>query len=191
MILQAIVAPLPVFLITLGRTPPCSGAPSGAGAPSWVQSHEMGAGLCFCIARGALGREVVGGIPHRLRGGCRAVPTAISPALARGRRSPWVCRLCCRLSGLTWSAMPPDLNLAALLVFMLANNRRKASSPATIVYFLGPGVCAHRGTFWLATGLSLLLPGRWSSSLHRQKYLYRERRKRSSPRAHPRWILSP
>ncbi|SSJ84959.1 alkaline phosphatase [Klebsiella pneumoniae] len=95
MILQAIVAPLPAFLITLANAA-LFGAFWG-GALSWF-SAMVGAGLCFCIAR-ALGREVV----EKLTG--RAVPTAISPALAR-RRS-WSAA-CCRLSRLTRSAMPPD-----------------------------------------------------------------------------------
>lgn len=55
MILQAIVAPLPAFLITLANAA-LFGAFWG-GALSWF-SAMVGAGLCFCIAR-ALGREVV------------------------------------------------------------------------------------------------------------------------------------
>ena len=98
MILQAIVAPLPAFLITLANAA-LFGAFWG-GALSWF-SAMVGAGLCFCIAR-ALGREVV----EKLTGSrCCAVPTAISPASAR-RRS-WSAA-CCRLSRLTRSAMPPD-----------------------------------------------------------------------------------
>ena len=97
MILQAIVAPLPAFLITLANAA-LFGAFWG-GALSWF-SAMVGAGLCFCIAR-ALGREVVEKT-HRPRGA--AVPTAISPALARRSWSA----ACCRLSRLTRSAMPPD-----------------------------------------------------------------------------------
>ncbi len=44
--------------------------------------------------------------------------------------------------------------------FMLATG--VGQLPATIVYSLGRE-SAHRGTFWLVTGLSLLLPRRWSS----------------------------
>jgi Uncharacterized conserved protein len=55
MILQAIVAPLPAFLITLANTS-LFGALWG-GVLSWV-SAMAGAALCFFIAR-VLGREVV------------------------------------------------------------------------------------------------------------------------------------
>lgn len=98
MILQAIVAPLPAFLITLANAA-LFGAFWG-GALSWF-SAMVGAGLCFCIAR-ALGREVVEKLPAAR---CCAASTAISLALAR-RRS-WSAA-CCRLCRLTRSAMPPD-----------------------------------------------------------------------------------
>lgn len=98
MILQAIVAPLPAFLITLANAA-LFGAFWG-GALSWF-SAMVGAGLCFCIAR-ALGREVV----EKLTG--RAVLRSADGYFTRfGPQTIWSAA-CCRLSRLTRSAMPPD-----------------------------------------------------------------------------------
>ncbi|PLO26705.1 hypothetical protein CWN72_14805, partial [Klebsiella pneumoniae] len=84
MILQAIVAPLPAFLITLANAA-LFGAFWG-GALSWF-SAMVGAGLCFCIAR-ALGREVV----EKLTG--RAVLRSADGYFTRfGPQTILVCRL--------------------------------------------------------------------------------------------------
>lgn len=98
MILRAIVAPLPAFLITTANAA-LFGAFWG-GALSWF-SAMVGAGLCFCIAR-ALGREVV----EKLTG--RAVLRSADGYFTRfGPQTIWSAA-CCRLSRLTRSAMPPD-----------------------------------------------------------------------------------
>lgn len=137
MILQAIVAPLPAFLITLANAA-LFGAFWG-GALSWF-SAMVGAGLCFCIAR-ALGREVV----EKLTG--RAVLRSAA--------------------GLTSLRFWP---------FMLATG--VGQLPATIVYSWA-GSLLTGGTFWLATGLSLLFALAVVISI--AKNIYRERHKRSSP----------
>ncbi len=98
MILQAIVAPLPAFLITLANAA-LFGAFWG-GALSWFSAM---AGQGFASASPERwGAKWWRNSPAAR---CCAVPTAISPALAR-RRS-WSAA-CCRLSRLTRSAMPPD-----------------------------------------------------------------------------------
>ncbi len=84
MILRAIVAPLPAFLITTANAA-LFGAFWG-GALSWF-SAMAGAGLCFCIAR-ALGREVV----EKLTG--RAVLRSADGYFTRfGPQTITVCRL--------------------------------------------------------------------------------------------------
>ena len=98
MILQAIVAPLPAFLITLANAA-LFGAFWG-GALSWF-SAMVGAGSASASPE-RWGAKWWRNSPAAR---CCAVPTAISPALAR-RRS-WSAA-CCRLSRLTRSAMPPD-----------------------------------------------------------------------------------
>ncbi len=88
MILQAIVAPLPAFLITLANAA-LFGAFWG-GALSWF-SAMVGAGLCFCIAR-ALGRGS-GGETHRPRGAaqCRRLFHPLWPADDPGLPPAAVC----------------------------------------------------------------------------------------------------
>ena len=166
MILQAIVAPLPAFLITLANAA-LFGAFWG-GMLSWF-SAMVGAGLCFCIAR-ALGREVVENSPAAR---CCAASTAISLALAR-RRS-WSAA-CCRLCRLTRSRYAAGLTSLRFWPFMLATG--VGQLPATIVYSWA-GSLLTGGTFWLATGLSLLFALAVVISI--AKNIYRERHKRSSP----------
>ncbi|STT79819.1 alkaline phosphatase [Klebsiella pneumoniae] len=88
MILQAIVAPLPAFLITLANAA-LFGAFWG-GALSWF-SAMVGAGLCFCIAR-ALGARS-GGETHRPRGAaqCRRLFHPLWPADDPGLPPAAVC----------------------------------------------------------------------------------------------------
>lgn len=165
MILQAIVAPLPAFLITLANAA-LFGAFWG-GALSWF-SAMAGAGLCFCIAR-ALGREVV----EKLTG--RAVLRSADGYFTRfGPQTILVCRLLpfVHLTG----QLCRRTNLAALLA--LYAGHRRGPAPGDYRLFLGRE-SAHRGTFWLATGLSLLFALAVVISI--AKNIYRERHKRSSP----------
>lgn len=155
MILQAIVAPLPAFLITLANAA-LFGAFWG-GALSWF-SAMVGAGLCFCIAR-ALGREVV----EKLTG--RAVLRSADGYFTRfGPQTILVCRL---LPFVPFDPVSYAAGLTSLRFwpFMLATG--VGQLPATIVYSWA-GSLLTGGTFWLATGLSLLFA---LAVVYRQKYL--------------------
>ncbi|HCI6871814.1 TPA: TVP38/TMEM64 family protein [Klebsiella variicola subsp. variicola] len=166
MILQAIVAPLPAFLITLANAA-LFGAFWG-GALSWF-SAMVGAGLCFCIAR-ALGREVV----EKLTG--RAVLRSVDGYFTRfGPQTILVCRL---LPFVPFDPVSYAAGLTSLRFwpFMLATG--VGQLPATIVYSWA-GSLLTGGTFWLATGLSLLFTLAVVISI--AKNIYRERHKRSSP----------
>ncbi|HCQ9082892.1 TPA: TVP38/TMEM64 family protein [Klebsiella pneumoniae] len=166
MILQAIVAPLPAFLITLANAA-LFGAFWG-GALSWF-SAMVGAGLCFCIAR-ALGREVV----EKLTG--RAVLRSADGYFTRfGPQTILVCRL---LPFVPFDPVSYAAGLTSLRFwpFMLATG--VGQLPATIVYSWA-GSLLTGGTFWLATGLSLLFALAVVISI--AKNIYRERHKRSSP----------
>lgn len=166
MILQAIVAPLPAFLITLANAA-LFGAFWG-GALSWF-SAMAGAGLCFCIAR-ALGREVV----EKLTG--RAVLRSADGYFTRfGPQTILVCRL---LPFVPFDPVSYAAGLTSLRFwpFMLATG--VGQLPATIVYSWA-GSLLTGGTFWLATGLSLLFALAVVISI--AKNIYRERHKRSSP----------
>lgn len=166
MILQAIVAPLPAFLITLANAA-LFGAFWG-GALSWF-SAMVGAGLCFCIAR-ALGREVV----EKLTG--RAVLRSVDGYFTRfGPQTILVCRL---LPFVPFDPVSYAAGLTSLRFwpFMLATG--VGQLPATIVYSWA-GSLLTGGTFWLATGLSLLFALAVVISI--AKNIYRERHKRSSP----------
>lgn len=166
MILQAIVAPLPAFLITLANAA-LFGAFWG-GALSWF-SAMVGAGLCFCIAR-ALGREVV----EKLTG--RTVLRSVDGYFARfGPQTILVCRL---LPFVPFDPVSYAAGLTSLRFwpFMLATG--VGQLPATIVYSWA-GSLLTGGAFWLATGLSLLFALAVVISI--AKNIYRERHKRSSP----------
>ncbi len=129
MILQAIVAPLPAFLITLANAA-LFGAFWG-GALSWF-SAMVGAGLCFCIAR-ALGREVV----EKLTG--RAVLRSADGYFTRfGPQTILVCRL---LPFVPFDPVSYAAGLTSLRFwpFMLATG--VGQLPATIVYSWA-GVCS-------------------------------------------------
>ena len=166
MILQAIIAPLPAFLITFANAS-LFGAFWG-GALSWF-SAMVGAGLCFCIAR-ALGREVV----EKLTG--RTVLRSVDGYFTRfGPQTILICRL------LPFVPFDPVSYAAGLTTlrfwpFMLATG--VGQLPATIVYSWA-GSLLTGGTFWLATGLSLLFALAVVISI--AKNIYRERHKRSSP----------
>ncbi|HHZ8700442.1 TPA: TVP38/TMEM64 family protein [Klebsiella quasipneumoniae] len=166
MILQAIVAPLPAFLITLANAA-LFGAFWG-GTLSWF-SAMVGAGLCFCIAR-ALRREMV----EKLTG--RTVLRSVDGYFARyGAQTILVCRL---LPFVPFDPVSYAAGLTSLRFwpFMLATG--VGQLPATIVYSWA-GSLLTGGAFWLATGLSLLLALAVVISI--AKNIYRERHKRSSP----------
>lgn len=150
MILQAIVAPLPAFLITLANAA-LFGAFWG-GALSWF-SAMVGAGLCFCIAR-ALGREVV----EKLTG--RAVLRSADGYFTRfGPQTILVCRL---LPFVPFDPVSYAAGLTSLRFwpFMLppawASCRRLSSIP-------GPGVCSPGAPSGWPPGFRCFLPWRWSS----------------------------
>ncbi|MFS4687437.1 TVP38/TMEM64 family protein [Klebsiella quasipneumoniae subsp. similipneumoniae] len=165
MILQAIVAPLPAFLITLANAA-LFGAFWG-GTLSWF-SAMVGAGLCFCIAR-ALGREVVEKLTGRAVLQCRRLFHRFGP------QTILVCRL---LPFVPFDPVSYAAGLTSLRFwpFMLATG--VGQLPATIVYSWA-GSLLTGGAFWLATSLSLLLALAVVISI--AKNIYRERRKRSSP----------
>ncbi len=138
------------------------------GALSWF-SAMVGAGLCFCIAR-ALGREVV----EKLTG--RAVLRSADGYFTRfGPQTILVCRL---LPFVPFDPVSYAAGLTSLRFwpFMLATG--VGQLPATIVYSWA-GSLLTGGTFWLATGLSLLFALAVVISI--AKNIYRERHKRSSP----------
>ena len=165
MILRAIVAPLPAFLITTANAA-LFGAFWG-GALSWF-SAMAGAGLCFCIAR-ALGREVV----EKLTG--RAVLRSADGYFTRfGPQTIPVCRL---LPFVPFDPVSYAAGLTSLRFwpFMLATG--VGQLPATIVYSRA-GVCSpghllagHRAFAAFAPAVVISIA----------KNIYRERHKRSSP----------
>ena len=157
---------LMILLITLANAA-LFGAFWG-GALSWF-SAMVGAGLCFCIAR-ALGREVV----EKLTG--RAVLRSVDGYFTRfGPQTILVCRL---LPFVPFDPVSYAAGLTSLRFwpFMLATG--VGQLPATIVYSWA-GSLLTGGTFWLATGLSLLFALAVVISI--AKNIYRERHKRSSP----------
>lgn len=157
MILQAIVAPLPAFLITLANAA-LFGAFWG-GALSWF-SAMAGAGLCFCIAR-ALGREVV----EKLTG--RAVLRSADGYFTRfGPQTILVCRL---LPFVPFDPVSYAAGLTSLRFwpFMLATG--VGQSPGDYRLFLGRE-SAHRGHLLAGhRAFAAFCPG--GGHLYRQKYL--------------------
>ncbi|WEF26383.1 TVP38/TMEM64 family protein [Klebsiella aerogenes] len=143
MILQAVVAPLPAFLITLANAS-LFGALWG-GVLSWV-SAMAGAALCFFIAR-VLGREVV----EKLTG--KAVLQSMDGFFTRyGKHTILVCRL---LPFVPFDPVSYAAGLTSIRFrhFMLATGIGQL--PATIVYSWA-GSLLTGGLFWLVTGLSIL-----------------------------------
>ena len=143
MILQAIVAPLPAFLITFANAS-LFGALCG-GILSWV-SAMAGAALCFFIAR-MLGREVV----EKLTG--KAALQSMDGFFARyGKHAILVCRL---LPFVPFDPVSYAAGLTSIRFrhFMFATGIGQL--PATIVYSWA-GSLLTGGLFWLVTGLSIL-----------------------------------
>lgn len=153
MILQAIVAPLPAFLITLANAA-LFGAFWG-GTLSWF-SAMVGAGLCFCIAR-ALGREMV----EKLTG--RTVLRSVDGYFARyGAQTILVCRL---LPFVPFD--PVSYALAALLALYAGHRRGPAAGDHRL--FLGREPADRRR--FLAGHRPFAAFGPGGGHLHRQKYL--------------------
>ena len=165
MILQAIVAPLPAFLITLANAA-LFGAFWG-GALSWV-SAMAGAALCFFIAR-ALGRDAV----EKLTG--KSVLQSMDGFFTRyGKHTILICRL---LPFVPFDPVSYAAGLTSMRFrhFMLATGLGQL--PATIVYSW-TGSLLTGGTFWLVTGLSILFA--LAIVVVVAKALYLEQQKRRS-----------
>ncbi|WP_434641821.1 TVP38/TMEM64 family protein [Klebsiella sp. I138] len=143
MILQAIVAPLPAFLITFANAS-LFGALWG-GALSWV-SAMAGAALCFFIAR-VLGREVV----EKLTG--KTVLRSMDAFFDRyGKQTVLICRL---LPFVPFDPISYAAGLTSIRFrqFMFATG--VGQLPATVVYsWVGSRLTG--GTFWFITALSIL-----------------------------------
>ncbi|HCB1500164.1 TPA: TVP38/TMEM64 family protein [Klebsiella michiganensis] len=165
MVLQAIVAPLPAFLITFANAS-LFGAFWG-GVLSWVSSMT-GAALCFFIAR-VLGREVV----EKLTG--KSVLQSMDGFFTRyGKHTILICRL---LPFVPFDPVSYAAGLTSIRFrhFMLATG--VGQLPATIVYSWA-GSLITGGTFWLVTGLSILFA--LAIVVVVAKALYLEQQKRSS-----------
>ncbi|MCS2172628.1 TVP38/TMEM64 family protein [Scandinavium sp. TWS1a] len=143
MILQAIVAPLPAFLITFANAS-LFGAFWG-GVLSWT-SAMVGAALCFYIAR-ILGRGAV----EKLTG--KTVLDSMDTFFTRyGKHTILICRL---LPFVPFDPISYAAGLTSLRFrsFMLATGLGQL--PATIVYSC-VGSWLTGGTYWLVTGLLTL-----------------------------------
>lgn len=165
MILQAIIAPLPAFLITFANAS-LFGAFWG-GALSWV-SAMAGAALCFFIAR-VLGRDAV----EKLTG--KSVLQSMDGFFNRyGKHTILVCRL---LPFVPFDPVSYAAGLTSIRFrhFMLATGLGQL--PATIVYSW-TGSLLTGGTFWLVTGLSILFA--LAILVVVAKALYLEQQKRRS-----------
>ena len=162
---QAIIAPLPAFLITFANAS-LFGAFWG-GALSWV-SAMAGAALCFFIAR-ALGRDAV----EKLTG--KSVLQSMDGFFTRyGKHTLLICRL---LPFVPFDPVSYAAGLTSMRFrhFMLATGLGQL--PATIVYSW-TGSLLTGGTFWLVTGLSILFA--LAIVVAVAKALYLEQQKRRS-----------
>lgn len=165
MILQAIAAPLPAFLITFANAS-LFGAFWG-GLLSWTSSMA-GAALCFFIAR-ALGRDAV----EKLTG--KSVLQSMDGFFTRyGKHTLLICRL---LPFVPFDPVSYAAGLTSMRFrhFMLATGLGQL--PATIVYSW-TGSLLTGGTFWLVTGLSILFA--LAIVVAVAKALYLEQQKRRS-----------
>lgn len=165
MILQAIAAPLPAFLITFANAS-LFGALWG-GLLSWTSSMA-GAALCFFIAR-ALGRDAV----EKLTG--KSVLQSMDGFFTRyGKHTILICRL---LPFVPFDPVSYAAGLTSMRFrhFMLATGLGQL--PATIVYSW-TGSLLTGGTFWLVTGLSILFA--LAIVVVVAKALYLEQQKRRS-----------
>ncbi|MEO3988938.1 TVP38/TMEM64 family protein [Pseudocitrobacter cyperus] len=165
MILQAIIAPLPAFLITFANAS-LFGAFWGA-VLSW-SSAMVGATLCFYIAR-ILGRDIV----EKLTG--KTVLQSMDTFFTRyGQHTILICRL------LPFVPFDP-ISYAAGLTSIRFRHFFLATAigqlPATLVYSWA-GSMLTGGTYWFITGLFILFA--LSVAVFVAKSLYRERQKRNS-----------
>ncbi|SNY59657.1 TVP38/TMEM64 family protein [Enterobacter sp. CC120223-11] len=143
MILQAIVAPLPAFLITFANAS-LFGAFWG-GVLSWTSSMA-GAALCFYLAR-ILGREAV----EKLTG--KTVLESIDDFFTRyGKHTILICRL---LPFVPFDPVSYAAGLTSLRFRSFFVATGLGQLPATVVYSCVGGMLAG-GTYWLVTGLLIL-----------------------------------
>ncbi|ELK4991728.1 TVP38/TMEM64 family protein [Escherichia coli] len=180
MILQAIAAPLPAFLITfanaslfgafwgglLSWTSSMAGAFWG-GLLSWTSSMA-GAALCFFIAR-VMGREVV----EKLTG--KTVLDSMDGFFTRyGKHTILVCRL---LPFVPFDPISYAAGLTSIRFrsFFIATGLGQL--PATIVYSWA-GSMLTGGTFWFVTGLFILFA--LTVVIFMAKKIWLERQKRNA-----------
>lgn len=165
MILQAIAAPLPAFVITFANAS-LFGAFWG-GLLSW-SSAMVGAALCFYIAR-VMGREVV----EKLTG--KTVLRSVDEFFERyGKHTILVCRL---LPFVPFDPVSYAAGLTSIRFrqFMFATGLGQL--PATVVYSW-VGSLLTGGTFWLVSGLFILFA--LTIVIVAAKAFYQERQKRKS-----------
>ncbi len=165
MILQAIAAPLPAFVITFANAS-LFGALWG-GLLSWC-SAMVGAALCFYIAR-VMGREVV----EKLTG--KTVLRSVDEFFERhGKHTILVCRL---LPFVPFDPVSYAAGLTSIRFrqFMFATGLGQL--PATVVYSW-VGSLLTGGTFWLVSGLFILFA--LTIVIVAAKAFYQQRQKRKS-----------
>ncbi|MGU3522505.1 TVP38/TMEM64 family protein [Enterobacteriaceae bacterium C23F] len=143
MILQAIVAPLPAFLITFANAS-LFGAFWG-GLLSWTSSMA-GAALCFYLAR-ILGREAV----EKLTG--KTVLESVDGFFTRyGKHTILICRL---LPFVPFDPVSYAAGLTSLRFRSFFVATGLGQLPATVVYSC-VGSMLTGDTYWLVTGLLIL-----------------------------------
>ena len=165
MILQAIVAPLPAFVITFANAS-LFGAFWG-GILSWC-SAMAGAALCFFIAR-VMGREVV----EKLTG--KTVLDSMDGFFTHyGKHTILVCRL---LPFVPFDPISYAAGLTSIRFrsFFIATGLGQL--PATIVYSWA-GSMLTGGTFWFVTGLFILFA--LTVVIFMAKKIWLERQKRNA-----------
>lgn len=165
MILQAVAAPLPAFLITFANA--SLFGPIWGGLLSWTSSMA-GAALCFFIAR-VSGRGAV----EKLTG--KTVLESMDGFFARyGKHTILICRL---LPFVPFDPISYAAGLTSIRFrhFFIATGLGQL--PATIVYSWA-GSLLTGGTFWFVTGLFILFA--LTVVIFAARKLYRERQKRSS-----------
>lgn len=164
MILQAIVAPLPAFLITFANAS-LFGAFWG-GVLSW-SSAMAGAALCFFIAR-VFGRGAV----EKLTG--KTVLKNMDAFFDRyGKHTILVCRL---LPFVPFDPVSYAAGLTSIRFRHFFFATGIGQLPATIIYSWA-GSLLTGGTFWFVTGLFILFALSVVISVARSLYLERQRKK--------------
>ncbi|HAW2881230.1 TPA: TVP38/TMEM64 family protein [Escherichia coli] len=164
MILQAIAAPLPAFLITFANAS-LFGAFWG-GLLSWT-SAMAGAALCFFIAR-VLGREVV----EKLTG--KTVLNSMDGFFTRyGKHTILVCRL---LPFVPFDPVSYAAGLTSIRFRQFIIATGIGQLPATIVYSWA-GSMLTGGTFWLVTGLFIMFALTVVIFMAKKIWLERQKRK--------------